>query len=449
MSLDSQLQSREAGETSLTPMRGRVRLMTLVLLRWLAVGGQFIAIFTVYYGFGYPLPLVPCLVVIAIPAALNVFVSLRYPSTKRLSGPETAAYLAFDIVQLSLLLALTGGLENPFSVLIVAPVVISATTLPVRSTIGLVALALFAATVLAFTHWPLPWDPEQPFKVPVTYVWGMWFGLVLGIGFTTIYAWRIATEAKRMSDALSATQAILAREHRLSAVGSLAAAAAHELGTPLATIALVAKELRRALPADGPHADDVALLGSQVERCRDILRRLSIRPEEDDRHTSLTPLRAVLDEAAEPQAGFGIAIDIDMPTDQGPEPVVRRSPELLHSVGNVIENAVDFARSRVGIEARWSDKEISLAISDDGPGFDHDVLDRLGEPYVTTRPNDTNLRQGIGDDAPEGMGLGFFIAKTFIERIGGRIAFGNRGGAGGAIVELHWPREKALPKADG
>jgi two-component system sensor histidine kinase RegB len=420
----------------------RVRLMTLVLLRWLALAGQAIAVFTVHFGLGYPVPLQYCIPIIAVSALLNVFVSLRSPSTRRLTQHATAAYLAFDLIQLTLLLAVTGGLENPFAVLLVAPVAIAAATLPRRSMQIIVVLALLSTTVLGFEHMPLPWNPVDPFRLRIQYVWGIWFAVVLAIGFTAIYAHRIASETRHMAEALAATQAILTREHRLAALGGLAAAAAHELGTPLATIALVAKELKREVPEDSPIAEDVELITSQAQRCREILSRLSMRPEEGDEHASRTPLRALLDEVMEPHRDFGIALDLVLES-RGTEPIVERKPELRHGLGNIIENAVDFARSRVLLRASWNEDEIALKVIDDGPGFSLAVIDRLGEPYVTTRPAATNLRADGDDDIPQGMGLGFFIAKTLIERIGGQFRFENLGGAGGAMVEVRWPRRPA------
>lgn len=444
--------ARPQDDETLTPLPGRVRLMTFVLLRWLAVAGQFIAVFTIHFGLGYHLPLMACLAVMIASAALNVVVSLRYPSTRRLTRRETAAYIVFDIIQLSTLLALTGGLANPFAVLIIAPVVIASTTLTPKTTISIVLLAFAAISLIGIYHYDLPWGEEQPPFLPALYIWGIWAGLVLGIGFTTAYVWRVATEAKRMSDALAATQTILTREHRLAALGGLAAAAAHELGTPLATIALVTKELRRDMPEDGPYSEDMSLLESQVDRCREILRRLSVRPEEGDARAAQMPLGALLADIAEPHADFGIKIVIHLHLpdgrvvgpdwDPGAQPQVLRRAEIQHGLGNFFENAVDFARSTVTIDARWNDTDIMLTIIDDGPGFSEAVIDRLGEPYVTTRATATNLRPMTDDDAPQGMGLGFFIAKTMIERIGGTVQFANRGGAGGAQIDVRWPRAK-------
>lgn len=418
----------------------RVRLRTLVALRWLAVAGQTLAVLGVFFGLGFPLPLVPCLLVIAASAALNLLVSLRFPSSKRLSNWEAALYLGFDLVQLLALLMLTGGIENPFTLLFLAPVTISATRLDLRSTLGLSALALLSVTLLAVFHLPLPWYPETVLTFPPLYLAGMWTALVLGIGFSAIYAWRIASEAARMSRALEATRAALAREHQLAALGGLAAAAAHELGTPLATIALVAKELEREAVPGSPMAEDVALLRAQAARCRDILSQLSQQPGDGDAMVARATLGALLDEVAAPHQGFGVKIDIRLEGDGDGEPAVRRLPELIHGLGNLIENAVDFAEETVTVEGSWTADKISLRIRDDGPGFTPEVLAQLGEPFISTRPAPPPGQAAEADpDDAIGMGLGFFIAKTLLERTGARLEVGNFAG-GGAVIALTWRR---------
>src|SRR6185437_8924613 len=258
--------------------RGTVRLGTLNNLRWLAVVGQAVALLVVRLVLDFDFPLLLAASPVAASAVLNILLAIAYPSTKRVSAREATGFLAYDIVQLAALLFFTGGIENPFALLFLAPVVISAATLDVLSTLLLGGLSFAAISFLWQAHLPLPWSPVNGLHLPPLYQFGIWVSLLLGIGFTSIYAWRIASEATRMSAALSATQLALAREHRLAALGALAAAAAHELGTPLGTIALVAHELERELTAN-PHADDFRLLRSEAERCRAILARLA-QPEE-------------------------------------------------------------------------------------------------------------------------------------------------------------------------
>src|SRR5215472_14096756 len=389
--------------------RGRVRLRTLNNLRWLAIAGQSAALFLVHYGLDYKLPLVPCMVAIALSVLLNIVLSIRYPATHRLTNREATLYLAYDVVQLAALLYLTGGIANPFSLMFLAPVVIAAATLDLGNTLILAGLAFVSVSVIAVRHTPLPWATNESLTLPPLYMGGIWASLVIGIGFTSIYAWRIASEGARMSAGLAATQLALARQHRLAALGALATAAAHELGTPLGTIAVVARELERALPEDSPEADDVRLLRAQAERCRAILARLA-SPEAMLGATTRLPLGALLDDIASPYRGEDVEIDIGI-EGGAPQPQIWRAPELLHGLGNIIENATDFARSRVCVQARFDSAQLRIVVEDDGPGFAPEILERIGEPYITSRPSHYALGESeIGTSAElgehEGMGLG-------------------------------------------
>ena len=422
-----------------------VRLQTLVRLRWLAVGGQTAAVLFVYVVLGFPLPLGPCLAVIALSAWLNVFLSLRWRSSLRLHDRYAALLLGYDIVQLAVLLYLTGGLENPFSFLFLVPVTVSATTMPLNRTIMLGALTLAAVTVLAFWRLPLPWTAGEPLELPGIYIAGMWTALVSGLVFSATYVNRIAREARQMSDALTATEIIHAREQQLSALDGLAAAAAHELGTPLATIALVAKELKRELQAEGQVSEDLDLLVSQTARCREILSRLADREAQRDEMFASLKLTVMIEEIVAPLRGGNVRFVVDArPLDAGEgtaEPMIWRNPGIKYGLGNLIENAADFARTRVDVEARWGPDEVAVTITDDGPGFSQEVIDRLGEPYVTTR-----LGYGPGSDQPEneseGMGLGLFIANRLLERSGATVTMANRPPPEhGAKVRVAWPRE--------
>jgi two-component system, sensor histidine kinase RegB len=433
-----------------------VRLQTLVRLRWLAVGGQTAAVLIVYGALGFPLPLGPCLAVIALSAWLNVFLSLRWRSSLRLHDRYAALLLGYDILQLAGLLYLTGGLENPFSFLFLVPVTVSATTMPLNRTVVLGALTLAAISLLAFVRMPLPWYAGAPLELPGIYIAGMWTALVSGLVFSAVYVNRIAREARQMSDALTETEIINAREQQLSALDGLAAAAAHELGTPLATIALVAKELKRELAADGPVGDgqvgggqvgeDLDLLISQTARCREILSRLADREAQHDEMFASLKLTVMIEEIVAPLRGSDIRFAVDArpldPDGEGAaEPKIWRNPAIMYGLSNLIGNAADFARSRVDIEARWGPGEVAVTITDDGPGFSQEVIDRLGEPYVTTRQG-----YGPGSDQPEseseGMGLGFFIANRLLERSRATVTLDNRPAPDhGAQVHVTWPRE--------
>lgn len=430
---------------SASVIRGRVRLRTLTNLRWMAAFGQTVALFVVYFGFQYNLPMAACLTCVVFSATLNIILALRYQPNHRLTNREATIYLAIDVLQLAALLYLTGGIANPFALMFVAPVVIAASTLNLGNTMILGAIALLAASVISVVHEPLPWHGQL--ELPALYQAGLWVSLVLGLGFTSVYAWRIASEGARLSAGLAATQLALAREQRLSTIGALATAAAHELGTPLGTIAVVAHELERTLPAGSPEAQDARLLRSQAERCRMILMKLA-RPDEPMLGgTARLPICALLDDLADQYRDEELEIVITAaPGDRDvPQPQVWRAPELLHGIGNIIENAADFARSRIRIEASWDNDRLKVSVEDDGPGFAPDIIERIGEPYTTSRPSksapgDTEMNPPAAKTGKqEGMGLGFFIAKTLLEQTGGSVKAINPPG-GGARVSVSWPR---------
>jgi two-component system sensor histidine kinase RegB len=420
------------------PPRRSVRLDTLVRLRWLAVIGQSIAVLVVHYGLEYELPIWPCLGAIALAAVLNAGLRIRFRMTDRLTPNQAAWLLAFDIAQLTALLCLTGGLQNPFAVMLLAPVLLSATALPPRLTLMLATFAVLCATVLVFAHYPLPWSQEDPLELPPIYMMGVWLSILLAIGFISIYAWQITEEARQLVDALAATERVLTREQHLSQLDGLAAAAAHELGTPLSTILVTAKELERAIDQTSPHADDVRLLREQAQRCRDILAKLTELSANEAEPFGRVPLSALIEEVALPHRNFGVLIEVIMPHDPDGQPVAARNPAILYGLGNLLENAVDFARERVELAALWTTQEVVVTISDDGPGFAPEVMDRIGEPYVRS----SRRRRMYGGETT-GLGLGFFIAKTLLERSGATVTFANRPYPGrGAIVRVCWPRSE-------
>jgi two-component system sensor histidine kinase RegB len=293
-------------------------------------------------------------------------------------------------------------------------------------------LTILCIGLLGLFHQPLPWRGPPP-ELPDIYRAGVWAGLTLTTLLTTLYGWRLAEEGRQMGDALAAAQAALAREQRLSALGALAAAAAHELGTPLSTIAVVTKEMLREVEADDPLREDVELLSSESERCRTILARLSVDPAGDvsDAYI-LVPLPALIEAAAQPYGREGIAIAFEAgPTGEGVPamaPIQVRSPELMQGVGNIVQNAVSFARSEITIATRWTTEWSEVEVSDDGPGFSEALLDELGTPFISTRQGEEGH-----------MGLGVFIAKTLLERTGATVTFGNRRLGTGAAVSVRWP----------
>ena len=330
---------------------------------------------------------------------------------------------------------MTGGLQNPFSLLFVGPVLISATALPARMTMLLAGLAIICATILVFVHDPLPWWREDPLELPWIYMVGVWISIVLSIGYISVHAWQIAEQGRQLADALAATELVLEREHHLSLLDGLAAAAAHELGTPLAIISVVSRELERAL-GSSPHAEDVRILRDQAQRCREILGKLADRPTPDAPFGNLS-LSALIEDVVSPHRGPDIDIVVTRTHDDTPEPNTTRNPAILYGLGNLLENAADFATNQVDVATDWNDKEVAVTIRDDGPGFSPEMLARLGEPYVRGR----RPEREAGSTPEAGLGLGFFIAKTLLERTGGRLSLANSTDPRGAVVRVEWDRE--------
>jgi len=434
-----------------------VRLRTLLVLRWLAILGQTVTVVTASLYLGLRVELGLCFLAIGASVVSNLIAMSIFPENQRLSDRDAMLTLLFDLSQLSFLLFLTGGLNNPFALLILAPVTISATALTVRSTAILGVLAVAMISVLALFHVPLITETGEILQLPDLFMLGFWISITIGIVFLSAYAHRITTETHSMSQALLATQMALAREQKLTDLGGVVAAAAHELGTPLATIKLVSTELAEELEGQPELAEDARLIREQADRCRDILRSMG-RAGKDDLHMRSAPLGAVVREAAEPHADRGIAVLHDFRPDPGAppgQPTVWRKPEVIHGLRNLVQNAVDFASTTVWVDASWGGGEIRVRITDDGPGYPPDLMGRLGDPFLSRRA------RAQSPDRPgyEGMGLGLFIAKTLLERSGARVGFLNasdpflsaedKKDRGGAIVQVTWPHPRlALPDAE-
>lgn len=424
-----------------------LRLQTLVLLRWMAIGGQLAAIAVVTRMLQISLPLGLCFAAVGAAVIANLVLISVYPPNKRLNETEALVALLFDLSQLSFLLFLTGGLSNPFAILILAPVTVSASALPLRSTVFLAGLAILFVTLLALMNVPMQTRSEQ-IQMPALIGFGFWFSLVIGIVFLGLYSYRVASEKRSMSEALLATQMALAREQKLTDLGGVVAAAAHELGTPLATIKMVSTEMMDELSDRPELAEDARLIREQADRCRDILRSMG-KAGKDDLLLRQAPLSAVLREAAEPHLDRGKRVHFTLAAldaGQKDEPVIMRRPELIHGLRNLIQNAVDFAQTQIWVDASWTTDRLTLRIIDDGDGFPAQVLGRIGDPFLRSRREDGAAVKRPGY---EGMGLGLFIAKTLLERTGAELSFANaadpflateeRPERSGAIIEAVWP----------
>jgi two-component system sensor histidine kinase RegB len=432
-----------------------VRLRTLIWLRWIAVLGQVVTIIVALQVFKLQLPLGGFALAIGCSIVVNVFAALVYPENKRLTERGATLMLLFDITQLSVMLALSGGLNNPFALLILVPVTISATSLRPLPAIITGSTAILLMTLAAYFNIPLRDVFGEVMRLPDIFIFGSWAGIVIGIIFLGVFSWKVTSEIHSMSEALLATQMALGREQKLTDLGGVVAAAAHELGTPLATIKLVSTELLDELKENKVLQADARLINEQADRCRDILRAMG-RSGNNDKHMQVAPLQAVIEEAAHPHMdrGKSVVIEILSGKDDGDHPFVHRHPEIIHGLRNLVQNAVDFAQSTVWIEMTWTSATITVRIIDDGAGFPASVIGKIGDPFVRRRRTEINASQR---PAYEGMGLGLFIAKTLLERTGADISFANGtepyagtpvpGDKAGAIVGLTWQKGRiAVPQ---
>lgn len=433
-----------------------VRLQTLVLLRWGAITGQLAAITVAWRVYHFQLDLGACFLAVGAAILFNVVSVFSFPGNTRLTQTQAMLTLLFDTAQLSLLLALTGGLHNPFALLVLAPATIGATALQTRATVVLAAATIAMVSAFGYLSAPLVRADGSQIHIPPLFEFGHWLAIVIGVIFLAIYARRVSSEIHSMADALLAAQMALAREQKLTDLGGVVAAAAHELGTPLATIKLVSAELADEL-ADRPELrEDAELIRSQADRCRDILRGMG-RAGKDDLHMHAAPLMEVVREAAEPHSDRGRAVHLETRAtpEAGRQPAILRQPEIIHGLRNLVQNAVDFANTEVWVDADWTDTRVRLVIADDGPGYPPHLIGRIGDPFMRrrSRPDDAQRRPEY-----EGMGLGLFIAKTLLERTGAQLTFRNGGDPflsaeesprrRGAIVEVSWPRARIEAPAD-
>lgn len=432
---------------------GWVRARTLILLRWLAVAGQTVAVLVATIGLGVRIPALAAVVAIAALAAFNLAATKFVAGNRRLSEREALLTFLVDLGQLGAVLYLTGGLDNPFALLIVAPVTIGATVLGLRSTAILVGAAVAATTILAVFHVPIELASGEALVMPPLLNIGTWVALMTGTAFLAVYARRVSGETFGMSQALGATQMALAREQQLSALGGVVAAAAHELGSPLGTIKLAASELVDELAGQPQLQEDARLVREQADRCSSILRSM-VPHGREDLLVRFAPASSVVEEAAAPHArrGARLITRVEGATlEDGPQhqPEISRRPEIIQGLRNLVQNAVDFARSTVWIDIDWTDAEIRIEIGDDGPGYPPDLIGRIGDPFLARRAGSQPERPGY-----QGMGLGLFISKTLLERTGARLDFANGTPAGepempaefarptGAIARVSWPRDR-------
>ncbi len=429
-----------------------IRLLTLTRIRWLAVFGQLIAILVGYYVLDLSFNLSACLGLICLSLIINLASAFYFPKTKRLSAYQNTLVLLYDLLQLGFMLFFTGGLTNPFIVLILAPVIVSATVLNLKHTILLGISAIIIITGLSYFYIPLRNQDGVVMEPPDLLLLGNWLALLIAILFIAVYSRRVAMETFSMSQALQAMQMALEREYRLTSLGGLVAAAAHELGTPLATIKLASTELQHGFSSKKELNQDLDLISKQVDRCKDILSNIGRRGKEDIFLRNM-PIMIVLQEAVDPHLDKKKEVIFSLNNNKGkaledfnkdPQPLIARKPELIYGLRNIIQNAMDFSSNKVWLDVKYDKRLIVFEISDDGPGFPTHLMDRIGDPFLIEGVE--NKYFDISRPHYEGMGLGLFIAKTLLERLGGSVSFNNKNKRGNK--HKAWKEENPSLKAD-
>jgi len=401
---------------------------TLVILRWIAIIGQFFAVTLVFYFLKLEFPVGLSITIIFFGLLTNLFLQFKIKSSQ-IKDLHASVYLIYDLIQLAFLLYLTGGISNPFSILLIIPAIVSSTFLSLGTTLILGILTLCSLYLLTIFHYPLPGIHEQGITFPKYYLIGYAISILIGLVFLCYFGIRFAGETKKRSSAFNQLQQVIAKEYELESLGGQAAAAAHSLGTPLSTIALVAKELRKEIDEKSKHSKDLDLLISQTKRCGDILKKISQKQIVEDKFLKAVKLEDLLVEILRTfMETSGKLIKINSDNDKN-KINIKRSPELIYGLRNFIGNAVKFSKSKVEVKIFSNKSEIIVKIQDDGPGFPEDIIKVLGEPYI--KSNEASEKSGLG--------LGTFLGKTLLEREGARLKFINKTTGKGAVVEISWP----------
>ncbi len=406
---------------------------TLINLRWIAILGQFSAIILVYFYLNLKFPIIFAFLIICLGFLTNLYLQFRIKA-RELKDFYAATFLTYDLVQLSILLYLTGGISNPFSILLIIPTIVSSTFLSAGTTIILGFITLFFLFMLTIFHFPLPGIHESALTFPKLYLTGYFVAIIIGLVFLSYFGIKFAGENKRRSDAIRKLQQVIAKEYELESLGGQAAAAAHSLGTPLATISVAASELKKEIGNNKEISKDIDLIVSQTKRCGEILKQISKKQIIEDSFFKKTTLENLLDEIIDNFRETS-AKKISLVTKKDRNKVeFKRTPELVYGLRNFIGNAVKFSRSNVEIMINSNEEYIEVSINDDGPGFPDDVVEKLGEPYIKSK--------SILVKSNSGTGLGTFLGKTLLERQMANLSFSNKSTLGGASVNINWKAEK-------
>ena len=402
---------------------------TLTILRYIAIFGQFIAVNIVFFYLELQFPVTVCYLIIFFGLLTNIFLQFRI-KVNQLKDTYASFFLLYDLMQLSILLYLTGGILNPFSILLIIPTIVSSTFLSMGTTIILGLLTSFLLFILTNFYLPLPGMDQNIFSVPNFYKIGVLASILIGLIFLSYFGIRFSGESKKRTEALNKLQEVISKEYELESLGGQAAAAAHSLGTPLATISVVAKELKKEIGENKETSKDIDLLISQTKRCSEILKKISKKQIEEDSFFSLIKLEDLLEEIISSfKETSSKKIELHVKNDQN-KIDIRRTPEIIYGLRNFIGNAVKFSKSKVEIILKSDEKIIEIKISDDGPGIPEDIIKVIGEPYIKSKSKELNSNSGLG--------LGTFLGKTLLERKNAKLLFKKNGELGGALVLVSW-----------
>ena len=402
---------------------------TLVILRWIALLGQIVAINIVYNFLNFKFPIIESHIIIFVGIITNIFLQFKV-KTNQLKDTFSSLLLIYDLIQLSLLLYLTGGISNPFSLLLIVPGIVSSSFLSMGTTIILGILTTVSLFLLTNFFLPLPGIAQYNVIFPDFYKLGTLISILIGLTFLSYFGIRFSGETKKRSEALSKLQQVIAKESELESLGGQAAAAAHSLGTPLATITVVAKELRKEISKNSKHSKDLDLLISQTKRCSDILKKISNKQMKEDQFFNATTVEDLLEEIVRSfEETSEIEINLNTSNDKNKINVLR-SPEIIYGLRNFIGNAVKFSKGIVDITLKSDSENISIDINDNGPGFAKDIINAIGDPYIRSKSKETNSKSGLG--------LGTFLGKTLLERQKAKLFFLNDNKLGGALVKITW-----------
>jgi len=402
---------------------------TLTILRYIAIFGQFIAINIVFFYLNLSFPIVESYVVIFLGLLTNLFLQFKV-KVNQLKDSHASLFLLYDLLQLSMLLYLTGGILNPFSILLIIPAIVSSTFLSMGTTIILGLITSSLLFVLTYIYLPLPGMNADIFNFPNFYKLGTLVSILIGLMFLSYFGIRFAGESKKRSEALNKLQEVISKEYELESLGGQAAAAAHSLGTPLATISVVAKELKKEIGDNKEISKDIDLLVSQSKRCSEILKQISKKQIEEDSFLSLIKLEDLLEEIINSfNETSSKKIELNVEKDKN-KINIQRSPEIIYGLRNFIGNAVKFSKSKVKLDLKSDDEIIEIKINDDGPGIPEDIINKIGEPYIKSKSKELSANSGLG--------LGTFLGKTLLERQNAKLLFKRNSDLGGALVVISW-----------